>query len=132
MSVRFRAFEPADLWKIDIQDRHGWAIDLLRTKPLATEAMEGPWSFTMERGGRVLACIGAYEGEVWGLLAKGLGRDMLALTRYGKAMMAAHLAVEGPLSALIDPDHEDAVRWARIGGFRHVDGWLWVLDARSV
>lgn len=133
MSVEFRPFTPGDLYRIDVQERHKWVLDAMQRRPLSVAALENEWAWTATAGGSVLCCAGAIDSEMWCFLARDLRRHMVPITRYGRAMMAAHLAtVGGRLWAHIDPAHPEAVRWAQMGGLRPVDGWLWALDAGTV
>lgn len=131
MSVSFRPFEAEDLWRIDVQERHRWVLEAVQRRPLITGAMENTWSWTALEGSTVLSCVGAVDSEIWAFLARDLRRHMVPITRYGRMMMDAHVAVVGPLWAHIDPAYHNAVRWAELGRMRRVDGWLWVYDARS-
>lgn len=125
--VKFLPFKANDLRSLEVQARHEPVRNFVSKRPLLLADIEDSlWSFTMHADGKPRACVGATEeGAIWAFLAKDLRRWMLPLTRYGRSMIDAHVAVVGPLWAELDPEYPEAVKWARLAGFRQIDRSLW-------
>lgn len=129
MAAEIALFRVDDLNYLEAQPRQVEHIAQLATmNPVAMQCcMEGPWSFTgWAADGRALWCIGVYDGEIWGFLAKDLKRHMICLSRWGRAMLARHLCQVGPLR--VDCTFPEAVRLAKVLGCRHIGGQHWVYD----
>jgi hypothetical protein len=125
--VSFQPFKAADLYGFEVQARHKAVLDWVQARPfIALDAEDSLWSFTMRVDGKAKACVGATdEGAIWAFLGPDLRKYMLPLTRYGRSMIDAHVSLVGPVWANIDPVHRNAVKWARLAGFRQIDPSLW-------
>ncbi len=120
MSVEIAPFELADLVKMDIQPKHASIKPLFCRYILSLGELVGPWSYTAwNQYGLPVASIGVLlNGYVWAFLSPALRRDMLAVTRYAMGVMDDHALAVGPILADIDAEHPEAVRWAKLLGFR--------------
>jgi len=83
----------------------------------------GPAWTVLRADGSILACCGYGEhnaryASCWSLLAEGLGRDHLALTRIVRERIAA--APYDAIDALVRADHPAALRWARLVGLTYL------------
>lgn len=125
MNVKFRDFLLSDLLALDIQDVHKDAKARTLGSVYAMNNMANcKEAFTMLVDGKVQAVCGHTHGELWAFLGKDLKKSMLALTRYGLAKIKAF----GPVRAWIDERHGNAIRWAKLAGFRPIGYGYWVYD----
>lgn len=96
-SVTFHKLEPVDLFEIERQDSQVMLLGAPGevTDEAADILADQPCAWTAWADGRVLACFGISEtfpganGVAWSLLAKGLGRHHLQLTRFMQEQVAA-------------------------------------------
>jgi hypothetical protein len=129
MSVSFRPFKVADLDLIDIQDRHKPIIAWAKRFPLELASAENAWSFTAtDAAGRVVCCAGVTQGRVWVCLAKDMKPFMIPVTKFCLAYIRLYVQANGPARADVDPTYPEAVRWAKLCGFRQVDEEVWVFE----
>jgi len=134
----FRRMQPDDLFAIDVQDSQTMFLgqDATPDEETALNLASQPVAWTAWRGDTVIACFGFNEafpgkhGTAWALLAKDIGRDHLALTRFVRGVVAACTldrldvlarshdhggGISGMSAALADPTPE--VRWCLMLGF---------------
>jgi predicted lipase len=115
----------SDLMALDIQDVHKDAKDRALGSVYVLASMAAcKEAFTMLEDGKVLACCGHSDGELWAFLGKDLKRSMLALTRYGLERIKEF----GPVRAWIDVTNRNAIRWAKLAGFRPIEFGYWIND----
>ena len=120
------AFQPSDLWRIDMVPRYAGMLDhpdLYRAAQLSI----GSWAFSYRTPDwRILASAGvAPGGLMWAFMGRDLRRDMVAITRFGRRMVSDYRKQVGPLHAQVDPDYGNAVRWVKALGFRLGADGLW-------
>ncbi len=137
--LHFSRMQPDDLFAIDVQDTQTTflGVDATPDEETALSLAAQPVAWTARRAdGSVLACFGFNEafpgrhGTAWALLAKGIGRDHLALTRFVRDVVAdcrldrlevlarSHDyggGISGMSAALAEPTPE--VRWCLMLGF---------------
>lgn len=130
MSVEVLNFTLDDLHYLDVQERHRHYVEkALELPDAARQCLEKSWSFTgWSEDGRALWCVGVYDKEVWGFLAKDLKRNMISMVRWGRKQLVAHLVADGPL--LVDCRFPEAVRLAKALGCRHIGGIHWIFDEK--
>lgn len=125
MNVSFRDFLLSDLMALDIQDVHRDAKERALGSVYVLCGMAAcKEAFTMLVDGKVQAICGHSNGELWAFLGKDLKKSMLALTRYGMARIKAF----GPVRAYIDESSKNAIRWAKLAGFRPIEFGYWAYD----
>lgn len=121
-------FELADLEDIQVQQRHSGLVPLILARPFAfIRATEGPWSWTYwTETGRPVACAGILKnGSAWAFLGTDMRREMVPFLRATRQVLEAYSAAVGPVRSDIDTASPEAVRWARLLGFRQIDGSNW-------
>ncbi len=120
MSVEIAPFELSDIAKIEVQPQHASIKPMLCRYLLSLSELVGPWSYTAwnQYGLPVASCGILQNGNAWALLSPILRRDMLAVTRYVRGVLEDHTHAIGPVLADIDEKHSEAVRWAKLLGFR--------------
>lgn len=129
MSGKFEPFEIADLEDIHVQGRHAALTPRILARPLVFyPLMVGPWSWTYWTAtGRPVACAGILpNGYAWAFLGADMRRDMIPFLRATQQVLEAHRGSTGPVRSEIDSSHPEAVRWARLLGFRHEAGETWI------
>ncbi len=128
MAGKFELFEFGDLDNIRAQARHAGVLRTVRAHPLAFKhLMETPWSWTYWRAcGRPVACAGIlYTGDAWAFLGEDMKDDMVPFLRATRNVLEAYSGAVGPVKSQIDTGHPEAVRWARLLGFRQAAGENW-------
>ena len=126
MSVNMRPFRMSDLLHLEVQERHMAIWPLLWRQGLSLRCMLGPWSWTAELDGRPIAACGILDNAyAWSLLGAGLGWHMIPVIRTTRNALVSYAIVRGPVYAHIDATHPEAVRWARLLGFKPLTGITW-------
>ena len=131
MSLQFLPFEVSDLDAMDVQARHRPILEMAQwAAGQIKKTVEGPYSWTAwtPYGQAVAACGILEDGHAWAFLGTGSPKHYVAITRKVRQVLECHVAIIGPVYAAIDPNHPEAVRWARLLGFRP-EGTKWVFDA---
>lgn len=147
-AISVRPFQPEDLgWLFLEPEQQMW---LGATSPVLDEDYGrqvrecGPCWTVRDSKGWVLGAGGFQEfgkgyAIAWALLAQGIGRDHLAMTRVAREWIAA--APYTRVEALIRDDWPPAARWARLLGLRPVFRrhsaeldrfWIWARPDRPV
>lgn len=128
MRVNFEPFAFPDLLDLEIQPRHARIRKILLANMIPLKSlMEGPYSWTAwSAHGRPLACCGILaDGRTWALLSPRLGQAMKPVSQAVRAVLEAH---PGTPWADIDPSYLEAVRWARMLGFRPTGAGPWIYE----
>ena len=121
-----RPFRLSDLLHLEVQERHVAIWPVLWRMGFHLRCMLGPWSWTAELDGRPIAACGILEdGYAWALLGEGLSGNMIPVTRTVRNALVSHARVIGPVYAHVDDTHPEAVRWARVLGFKPFEGITW-------
>lgn len=125
MSGRFEPFAISDLEVIDVQPSHRAVAAKVLERPLIFQKlMVGPYSWTYWTAfGQAVACAGILPGgKAWAFLGSDMRRHMAVFVGGTRQALMAH---PGPVYADIDSNSPQAVRWARILGFRPDGGQVW-------
>ena len=126
--VTFRDFAAADAVEITLQRSQHVEAGLYRPVASIDEAHDleqaGPAFTAIGRDGRILACCGIYttfrndagdpvQGNIWALLAEGIGAAHLQITRYCRKRLFA--LPYRRLEAIVKAEDRECT-WARLGG----------------
>lgn len=131
--IRAEPFGLSDLCQLEVQGVHKPVLPAVWSMGLHLDVLLGPWSWTAwDAYGRPVACIGILpNGYVWAFLAPDLKRNMVAITRGCRDIMDAHVAAKGPVYASIDDGYPEAVRWAKLLGFKRAWRNKWRYDGST-
>lgn len=121
-NVSSRPFLLSDLYAIDVQPRHAEILENTKNNTIALHVMgRDKEAFTFLRDGKVKACCGWINGEIWAFLAKDMKREMVAFTRECQRRMERIK----PCRAWVDDSDKNAVRWIKALGFSPVANGYW-------
>jgi hypothetical protein len=111
-------FRAAHLWLMTPQPAQAAAASHMT--PEMARALEGPNSWTLARGGEILACAGVSElyrnvGEAWSILGMRASRHMLAIHRFAAGIL--EMAPQARVSTFVKCDFDEGHRWIQMLGF---------------
>lgn len=124
--LEFRPMLAGDAVLIDIQPSQRYELGLFTPSLSMAEGedlADNGLAWTAHRGTSIVTIAGFRElfpghAYVWAVLAAGIGRDHLAVTRFAREKIAA--APYRRLEAIVDCENEAAVEWAKLVGLAPV------------
>lgn len=133
MNAQIEPFEVRDLLNLDPEDRY---VELMpRTWALGTNLgeIQNQWAWTMwSPYGQPVGCLGIMaNGYAWALLSRDMKKYMVRLTRATRDILDAHVQAKGPVYATIDDTYAEAIRWAKLLGFRRIWASKWRYDGST-
>jgi len=141
MSVNVAPFCIEDILDLEVQPKHydDW-LRIVRNLGVFKPFMENEYSHVVfdDATGEVLSCSGILTEPYcmgWAYLRYDLKKYMTSITRVARKLeLVPFVRDNGPVFAQIDSQYPQAIRWARILGFRPHDTTqdFWVFDAHSI
>lgn len=133
MTLRAEPFEVSDLLLLEPEDRGLEIMGKVWGLGTSLGELQNEWAWTgWNAYGKPVVVLGIMEsGFAWGIMSRDMRRHMVQVLRGTKAMLEAHVAERGPVSAYIDPAYAAAVRWARMLKFKPGPSNIWRFDGST-
>lgn len=130
MSVKIEPFRTDDLLYLETQERHAHLIPIFykRLGLFGMQQLVSEFSWTAWSGyGQAVACCGILpDGGTWAFLSRDCRRVMIPVTRAVRQVLQVFAGVHGAPYADIDSTYLEAVRWAKLLGFRPDTDERWI------